>query len=112
MLKIHFSGEDILRTRVAPAADPVWELVLSLHALQGRNRDPLTSAWRHTVTRGLRRDIASDQLRLLFALNPPRGYFPDFLTPYASVEGFEAGLEAVRSPCGKCPLTGPFVPPT
>ncbi|WP_433537103.1 ArsR/SmtB family transcription factor [Micromonospora sp. CA-249363] len=97
MLKIHFSGEDILRTRVAPAADPVWELVLSLHALQGRNRDPLTSAWRHTVTRGLRRDIASEQLRLLFALNPPRGYFPDFLTPYASVEGFEAGLEAVRS---------------
>ncbi|WP_422738390.1 ArsR/SmtB family transcription factor [Micromonospora sp. WMMD729] len=97
MLKIHFSGEDILRTRVAPAADPVWELVLSLHALQGRNRDPLTSAWRRTVTRGLRRDVASDQLRLLFALNPPRGYFPDFLTPYASVEGFEAGLDAVRS---------------
>ncbi|MET8250047.1 winged helix-turn-helix domain-containing protein [Micromonospora sp. NPDC005197] len=97
MLKIHFSGEDILRTRVAPAADPVWELVLSLHVLQGRNRDPLTSTWRRTVTRGLRQDAASDQLRLLFALNPPRGYFPDFLTPYASVEGFEAGLEAVRS---------------
>ncbi|MEU4339193.1 winged helix-turn-helix domain-containing protein [Micromonospora lupini] len=97
MLKIHFSGEDILRTRVAPAADPVWELVLSLHVLQGRNRDPLTSTWRRTVTRGLRQDVASEQLRLLFALNPPRGYFPDFLTPYASVGGFEAGLEAVRS---------------
>ncbi|CCH16129.1 winged helix-turn-helix domain-containing protein [Micromonospora lupini] len=97
MLKIHFSGEDILRTRVAPAADPVWELVLSLHVLQGRNRDPLTSTWRRTVTRGLRQDASSEQLRLLFALNPPRGYFPDFLTPYASVEGFEAGLEAVRS---------------
>ncbi|MCX5069341.1 winged helix-turn-helix domain-containing protein [Micromonospora lupini] len=97
MLKIHFSGEDILRTRVAPAADPVWELVLSLHVLQGRNRDPLTSTWRRTVTRGLRQDVSSEQLRLLFALNPPRGYFPDFLTPYASVDGFEAGLEAVRS---------------
>ena len=35
MLTIHFSQEDILRTRVAPAADPVWELVLSLHLLQG-----------------------------------------------------------------------------
>ena len=97
MLKIHFSGEDILRTRVAPAADPVWELVLSLHVLQGRNRDPLTADWRRTVSRGLRQDVASDQLRLLFALNPPRGYFPDFLTPYASVDGFEAGLDAVRS---------------
>ncbi|MET7708166.1 winged helix-turn-helix domain-containing protein [Micromonospora sp. NPDC005413] len=96
MLKIHFSGEDILRTRVAPAADPVWELVLSLHVLQGRNRDPLTANWRRTVSRGLRQDAASDQLRLLFALNPPRGYFPDFLTPYASVDGFEAGLDALR----------------
>ncbi|MEH1169738.1 winged helix-turn-helix domain-containing protein [Micromonospora sp. CPCC 205539] len=97
MLKIHFSGEDILRTRVAPAADPVWELVLSLHLLQGRNRDPLTANWRRTVSRELRQDTTSDQLRLLFALSPPRGYFPDFLTPYASVDGFEAGLDAVRS---------------
>ncbi|MCO1598712.1 winged helix-turn-helix domain-containing protein [Micromonospora sp. RHAY321] len=97
MLKIHFSGEDILRTRVAPAADPVWELVLSLHVLRGGNRDPLTSNWRRTVSRELRQDAASDQLRLLFALSPPRGYFPDFLTPYASVDGFEAGLDAVRS---------------
>ncbi|PWR05858.1 transcriptional regulator [Micromonospora acroterricola] len=97
MLKIHFSGEDILRTRVAPAADPVWELVLSLHLLQGRGRDPLMDNWRRTVSRGLRQDAASDQLRLLFALSPPRGYFPDFLTPYASLDGFEAGLDAVRS---------------
>jgi DNA-binding transcriptional ArsR family regulator len=96
MLKIYFSGEDILRTRVAPAADPVWELVLSLHLLQGRSRDPLMANWRRSVARGLRRHSASDQLRLLFALNPPRGYFPDFLTPYQSVEGFAAGLAAVR----------------
>ncbi|WP_030486794.1 ArsR/SmtB family transcription factor [Micromonospora chokoriensis] len=96
MLKIHFSGEDVLRTRVAPAADPVWELVLSLHVLQGRTRDPLTANWRRSVARDLRQDSASEQLRLLFALNPPRGYFPDFLTPYASVDGFEAGLDALR----------------
>ncbi|MEU1744622.1 ArsR/SmtB family transcription factor [Micromonospora arida] len=97
MLKIHFSGEDILRTRVAPAADPVWELVLSLHVLRGRTRDPLTANWRRSVARDLRQDSGSEQLRLLFALNPPRGYFPDFLTPYASVEGFEAGMDALRS---------------
>ncbi|TDC38093.1 ArsR family transcriptional regulator [Micromonospora sp. 15K316] len=97
MLKIHFSGEDVLRTRVAPAADPVWELVLSLHLLRGRSRDPLMATWRRTVASGLRQESAFEQLRLLFALNPPRGYFPDFLTPYASVDGFEAGLEAVRS---------------
>ncbi|MBM0274721.1 ArsR/SmtB family transcription factor [Micromonospora tarensis] len=96
MLKIHFSGEDILRTRVAPAADPVWELVLSLHVLRGRDRDPLTADWRRNVSRKLRHDAASEQLRLLLALSPPRGYFPDFLTPYDSVDGFEAGLDALR----------------
>ncbi|MFC0508109.1 ArsR/SmtB family transcription factor [Micromonospora costi] len=97
MLKIYFSGEDVLRTRVAPAADPVWELILSLHLLQGRSRDPMMTTWRRSVARGLRQENASDQFRLLFALNPPRGYFPDFLTPYASLGGFEAGLDAVRS---------------
>ncbi|MFG2105356.1 ArsR/SmtB family transcription factor [Micromonospora chersina] len=96
MLKVIFSREDILRTRVAPAADPVWELVLSLHLLQGRGRDPLLTEWRRIVARGLRTDSAAERYRLLLALNPPRGYFPDFLTPYASKDGLEAGLEAVR----------------
>ncbi|RIV34475.1 ArsR/SmtB family transcription factor [Micromonospora radicis] len=96
MLKIHFSGEDILRTRVAPAANPVWEVVLSLHLLPERGRDPLLSGWRREVMRDLRRQEDAAGLRLLLALNPPRGYFPDFLTPYESVDGFEAGMEAVR----------------
>ncbi|MEW2329619.1 winged helix-turn-helix domain-containing protein [Micromonospora chersina] len=96
MLKVIFSREDILRTRVAPAADPVWELVLSLHLLQGRGRDPLLTEWRRTVALGLRTDSVAERYRLLLALNPPRGYFPDFLTPYASKDGLEAGLEAVR----------------
>jgi len=97
VLRIFFSGEDIARTRVAPAADPVWELILSLHLLQGRSREPAMAGWRRHVSDGLRREGSSGSLRLLFALNPPRGYFPDFLTPYESLEGFEAGLEAVRS---------------
>ncbi|MBB5111685.1 winged helix-turn-helix domain-containing protein [Micromonospora echinospora] len=96
MLKIIFSGEDVLRTRVAPAADPLWELVLSLHLLQGRGRDPMMTTWRRTVAHGLRTDSGAEQYRLLLALNPPRGYFPDFLTPFASREGFEVGLDAVR----------------
>lgn len=96
MLKIIFSGEDVLRTRVAPAADPLWELVLSLHLLQGRSRDPMMTTWRRTVAHGLRTDTDAEQYRLLLALNPPRGYFPDFLTPFASREGFQAGLDAIR----------------
>ncbi len=96
MLKIIFTSEDILRTRVAAAADPVWELILSLHLLQGRGREPLLTEWRRVTARTLRTESAAERFRLLLALNPPRGYFPDFLTPYASTEGFQAGLEAVR----------------
>ncbi len=97
MLRIFFSSEDLARTRVAPAADPVWELVLSLHLLQGRTRDSLLAGWRRGVFGRLRREHGIGRLRLLFALNPPRGYFPDFLTPYDSVDGLDAGLDGVRS---------------
>ncbi|HEX5595798.1 MAG TPA: winged helix-turn-helix domain-containing protein [Micromonosporaceae bacterium] len=97
MLRIFFSSDDVARTRVAPAADPVWELILSLHLLRGRTRDPVMTGWRREVAAGLRRDSAADRMGLLLALNPPQGYFPDFLTPQESATGFEAGLEAVRS---------------
>jgi hypothetical protein len=97
LLRIFFSSDDIARTRVAPTADPVWELILSLHLLQGRTHDPVMAGWRRDVADTLRRDVTAGQLRLLFALNPPRGYFPDFLTPLDSSEGLEPGLDAIRS---------------
>ncbi|HEX7744690.1 MAG TPA: helix-turn-helix domain-containing protein [Micromonosporaceae bacterium] len=90
-----FSPEDIGRIRVAPAADPVWELILSLHLIQ--ENDPAIPGWRRDVTSRLRRADALSRLRLLVALNPPRGYFPDFLTPYDSLFGFAAGIDAIRS---------------
>lgn len=97
MLRIFFSTEDIARTRVAPAPDPIWELVLSLHLLQGRTRDPGMAGWRRSVWQNLRRHGDSRQLGLLFALTPPQGYFPDFLTPYEGLQGLDAGLDAVAA---------------
>lgn len=97
MLRIIFSSEDIARTRVAPAADPVWESVLSLHQLHGDSHDMLTAGWRSGVGARLRRHRDAHWLRLLLSLNPPRGYFPDFLTPAASADGIEAGLDGIRS---------------
>ncbi|WBB77383.1 winged helix-turn-helix domain-containing protein [Micromonospora sp. WMMD882] len=97
MLTVHFSREDVLRTRMAPSADPLWELVLSLHLLQERGPDPLIGGWRRATAGRLRREPEGDPLRLLLTLIPPRGYFPDFLTPYQSVDGVEAGLDAIRS---------------
>jgi DNA-binding transcriptional ArsR family regulator len=96
VLRIHFTRDDVVRTRVAPAADPVWELILSLHLFQAppHERDPLLAGWRRTVVDGLSR---SRHHRLLFALNPPQGYFPDFLTPFESRDGLLPGLDAIRS---------------
>ncbi|MEU9487250.1 hypothetical protein AB0D83_26910 [Streptomyces decoyicus] len=92
MLRVHFTAQDLARTRVADGADPLWETVLSLHSLRENRTDPALAAWRqHAVRHG------QGPLRTLFALVPPYGYFPDFLTPSASQYGVESGLEAVMS---------------
>jgi DNA-binding transcriptional ArsR family regulator len=104
VLRILFSGEDLARTRVAPAPDPIWELVLSLHRL--RNRGGVAKAggavaavggWRREVYGVLRRDRRFATVQLLLRLNPPHSYFPDFLTPWEGLYGLEAGLEALRA---------------
>ena len=104
MLRILFSSEDLARTRVAPAPDPVWELVLSLHLLQDGGRGAhagggvaAIGGWRRTIQEELRRDGRLARMQLLFRLNPPHNYFPDFLTPWESRYGLAAGLDALRA---------------
>jgi DNA-binding transcriptional ArsR family regulator len=97
VLRIVFTSEDIARTRVAPGPDPVWELVLSVHLLRDHKRDELIAGWRRDVREILRRDGETAGRQLLFRLNPPQSYFPDFLTPWDSLYGLDAGLEAVRA---------------
>jgi DNA-binding transcriptional ArsR family regulator len=96
MLRIFFGGDDIARTRLAPAPEPLWETVLSLHVLANRRPDHVHDEWRRRVVTQLQTSPVLSDVRLLLALNPPVGYFPDFLTPLAD-EGFEAGLEAIAS---------------
>ncbi|MEV4533802.1 winged helix-turn-helix domain-containing protein [Asanoa sp. NPDC049518] len=74
-------------------------MILSLHLFQARRaeRDPLLAGWRRDVAAGLRHSDDRDSVRLLFALNPPQGYFPDFLTPFESRAGLLPGLDAIRS---------------
>jgi DNA-binding transcriptional ArsR family regulator len=97
VLRILFSSEDMARTRVAASPDPVWELVLSLHRLQDRGWDDIIGGWRRDVRDALRRDGRLAAMRLLFGLNPPQSYFPDFLTPPEGRDGLDAGLEALRA---------------
>ncbi|NGN65806.1 winged helix-turn-helix transcriptional regulator [Streptomyces sp. A7024] len=92
MLRMHFSAGDIARTRVADGPDPFWEAVLSLHRVRERRAQPELTGWRGRVLRNAR-----EPLSLLLPLVPARGYFPDFLTPAASADGFEAGLDALLS---------------
>ena len=93
MLRIHFSGPDLGRLRLAPNADPLWEAVLSQHVLNdAAAAHPRFASWRG---RALAR--VTPQMRALMRLAPPRGYTADFLTPTNGHGSLEAGLDLVRT---------------
>ncbi|GGZ13272.1 ArsR/SmtB family transcription factor [Streptomyces nitrosporeus] len=96
MLRIHFTDADLVRTRVAAAPDPLWEICLSLHRLQTRHGRWAYADW-HRATRARIQDTHFTRtLRtLLLPLVPRAAYFPDFLTPPEGAEGLDSGLEAV-----------------
>ncbi|GAA2818606.1 winged helix-turn-helix domain-containing protein [Streptomyces showdoensis] len=91
MLRIHFTGEDLARMRIAAEPDPMWEMQLSLHRLQRRDAGVVFGPW-------LRESLARvpPATRLLTTLVPATGYAPDFLTP-AVGGGLAAQVEALRS---------------
>ncbi|MGW1715914.1 ArsR/SmtB family transcription factor [Streptomyces sp. NPDC002156] len=91
MLNIYFSAEDLGRVRLAPAPDPAWEMLLSLHALGGSPDHIVFGPWRATVP-----DPLDPSISLLRRLAPPRGYSPDFLTPGAGTT-LESAVDAITS---------------
>ncbi|WP_069172714.1 ArsR/SmtB family transcription factor [Streptomyces griseus] len=94
MLRIHVSGVDLSRVRMATRPDAMWETILSFHRLRDRRGSTVFGKWR-TETRAR----LNGEARLLSAVVPVRGYFPDFLTPSREgVEpfGLDAGTEALR----------------
>jgi DNA-binding transcriptional ArsR family regulator len=97
VLRIVFTSDDVARTRLAPAADPLWELVMGLQLLRTHPGDLLFTGWRRRAVAELREAHLGLQLRLLLALTPPVGYFPDFLNPISAGNGLEHGLEVIRS---------------
>ncbi|OXM45093.1 transcriptional regulator [Amycolatopsis thailandensis] len=88
MLRIHFSAADVLGTRISAAPDPLWELLLSLHAAQTVGIAGTLRAWR-TAVRGKLAPSAA----LLWPLARPVGYSPDFLTPTAGETDLGTGLD-------------------
>lgn len=77
---------------MAARPDVLWETILSFHRLRDRRGATVFGEWR-TETRAR----LNGETRLLAALVPSRGYFPDFLTPPEGLEGLEEGLDAVRA---------------
>ncbi|MDL4774696.1 MULTISPECIES: helix-turn-helix domain-containing protein [Thermomonosporaceae] len=96
MLRVHFTGEDLVRTRVAETPDPLWETVLSLHMLRARYGTAVFGEWRLRVRAELRRTGLSEPVKeLLFPLTPDAAYFPDFMTPAEGLLGLDEGIAAV-----------------
>ncbi|MDJ0383857.1 helix-turn-helix domain-containing protein [Streptomyces sp. G-G2] len=91
MLRIHFTGVDLARVRMAGRPDALWETILSFHRLRDRRDVRLFGEWRTTT-----RSRLNTETRLLGALIPSRGYFPDFLTPVEGQYGWDTGLDALR----------------
>lgn len=82
MLRIHFRDADLVRTRVADAPDPLWEIAVSLHRLQTRRGRYVHAAWYRMARRMLREKGLERAVReTLVPLYPRARYFPDFLTP-------------------------------
>ncbi len=92
MLRIHFTADDLARTRVAADAEPMWETVLSAQLLQNREGGVPFREWRRYArgqVRGWARPIAT--------LAPHAAYFPDFLTPSRGHTSIEEDIDAVLS---------------
>ncbi|MFE9824910.1 ArsR/SmtB family transcription factor [Streptomyces sp. NPDC005791] len=94
MLRIQVSGVDFSRVRMATRPDAMWETILSFHRLRDRRGSTVFGKWRKES-----RTRLNGETRLLSAVVPPRGYFPDFLTPSgggAEPFGLDAGMEVLR----------------
>ncbi|MDT0270707.1 helix-turn-helix domain-containing protein [Streptomyces sp. DSM 44915] len=90
-LRVRFTARDLGRVRLATAADPLWETVLSVRRLRDTKGPGVYAAWRRSVSSV---EAVPESLR---ALIPRQGYFPDFLNPAESERGWRPALEAVRA---------------
>lgn len=94
MLRIHVSRLDLSRVRMATRPDALWETILSFHRIRDRRASTVFGKWRAESRARL-----IGEAQLLAAVVPPRGYFPDFLTPSqegAEPFGLDVGIEALR----------------
>jgi len=90
-VRIHFTDEDLGRTRLAEGPRPFVELHVALRVLQETGQPIRFGAWRRDVLTRLQ-----PRARQLLDLIPARGYSTDFFIPVHTA-GAEESLEAVRA---------------
>ncbi|MFC5185951.1 ArsR/SmtB family transcription factor [Actinomadura harenae] len=91
MLRIHFTGDDLPRTRLAAGPDAMWEGLLSLYRLRRPQGAAVFGRWRRRVG-----PKVPDSARMLTDLVPSAGYAVDFLTPVTTSGTLRDGVEALR----------------
>ncbi|KZB88025.1 hypothetical protein AVL48_18790 [Amycolatopsis regifaucium] len=91
VLRIHFTPEDLARTRISAAPQPMWEILLSMYRLRGREGGVIFEEWRRSVAQA-----AHVTTRPLADLAAQSGYAVDFITPTLRNLSLAEGLEALR----------------
>ncbi|SFX96687.1 winged helix-turn-helix domain-containing protein [Streptomyces atratus] len=90
-LRIHFTAEDLTRTRLAGGPGPMLELDIALRLLQEGSHPTRFGAWRRESLRRL-----SPRVRRLCDLIPPTGWTVEFLG-HATADTIEEALDRVRA---------------
>ncbi|MFJ6385123.1 DUF5937 family protein [Kitasatospora sp. NPDC092039] len=90
-LRIHFTVEDLARTRIADRPAPCLELTTAARQLQERTHAVRLGAWRHRTLASLH-----PASRMVLALMPPRGPITGFLSGANAATPVEL-IEQVRS---------------
>jgi DNA-binding transcriptional ArsR family regulator len=89
--RVHFTAQDLARTRITPTPMPMIELMMAVRALQDHSQPVRLDSWRRDAAVGLSRSE-----RMVLSLIPPVGWAPSWLMPAVAVSPSEA-LERVRA---------------
>lgn len=92
MLRIHFTAEDLARTRPATTFGPFAETLFSVQAAQRQGDEALFGAWRRHTQRSL-----SQAARSLAALFPPQVWTLDLITLVGQETTIDAALETLMA---------------
>jgi DNA-binding transcriptional ArsR family regulator len=94
--RVHFTGQDLARTRVAESPFPLLELTMATRVLQERSQPVRLNAWRRRAFAHL-----TDPARQALSLIPPVGWSPTFLGPLVAGSSEEALERARATPPGQ-----------